>query len=95
MAAVAFEGATCTGHGSFPPRKSLEGSGDVFVGGKPAHRVGDAWAVHCPPKGSCHDGKLAQGSSTVFVNGKPLGRIGDQIDCGSVIAEGDQTVFAG
>ena len=33
-------------HGCFPPSPAIEGSGDVFINGKPAVRVGDAYAAH-------------------------------------------------
>lgn len=92
---VTRKGDSCTGHGSWPPRPSTEGSGDVFVNGIPAHRKGDGWAVHCNPEPECHDSTLGEGSATVFVNGKPLGRIGDPVACGSAVAEGSPNVFAG
>lgn len=97
MPAVTRQGDGCTGHGPFPPRNSVAGSGDVFINGAPAHREGDGWAMHCdngsPP--SCHVGSLAGGSGSVYVNGKPLGRVGDPVDCGSAVAAGSPDVFAG
>lgn len=84
----------CTGHGCFPPRPNIQGSPNVFVNGRPAHRVGDAWAAHCCGV-PCHAGTAAKGSSTVFVNGKPLCRVGDDVDCGSKMAQGSPNVFAG
>lgn len=95
MPAVARKGDTCSGHGSFPPRPSIGGSGDVFANGIAVHRQGDGWAAHCNPTPSCHGGSLASGSGTVYVNGKALGRIGDPVDCGSVSAAGSGNVFAG
>lgn len=95
MPAVARLGDTCTGHASFPPRPSIEGSGNVFVNGLSAHRRGDGWAAHCNPSPSCHAGSLAGGSGTVYVNGRPLGRIGDMVDCGSAAAQGSPNVHAG
>lgn len=80
----------CTGHGPCAPRPNIQGSPDVFVNSRPAHRKGDKWAVHCG-----HDSVLAEGSSTVFVNGKELGRIGDPVACGSDVATGSPDVFAG
>lgn len=67
----------------------------MFAMGLAVHRQGDSWAVHCDPKPSCHGGSLASGSGTVFANGKQLGRIGDPVDCGSAVAAGASTVFAG
>lgn len=94
MPAVARFGDTCTGHGCFPSRANDQASEDVFVNGLGAHRQGDHWQSHCCGP-TCHDSTLAAGSSTVFVNGKPLGRIGDSVACGSAVASGSGTVFAG
>ena len=94
MPAVTRKGDICTGHGCFPPRPSVEGSGNVFVNGIPVHRQGDRWSVHCCDK-SCHDGSLSSGSSSVYANGKQVGRIGDPVSCGSAVAEGSDNVFAG
>jgi uncharacterized Zn-binding protein involved in type VI secretion len=94
MPAVARWGDTCTGHGCFPPRANDQASGDVFINGLGAHRQGDHWKSHCCGP-TCHDSTLAGGSSTVFVNGKPLGRIGDAVACGSAVASGSGSVFAG
>lgn len=81
----------CTGHGCYPSRPNIEGSPNVFVNSRPAHRVGDAWGVHCC--GSCHGGNAASGSPNVFVNGKPKCRIGDAVSCGSAMATGSPNVF--
>lgn len=94
MPAVAREGDLCTGHGCFPPRDAVAGSGDVFVNGIGAHRQGDGWAVHACGSSS-HDGAAAGGSGSVYVNGAPLVRIGDDISCGSAVAGGSPDVFAG
>lgn len=96
MPAVARHADTCTGHGCWPSRPNDQGSPDVFVNGRPVHRVGDHWQTHCCPAiPECHDSVLAEGSSTVFVNGRPLGRIGDPVACGSAVASGSPNVFAG
>jgi uncharacterized Zn-binding protein involved in type VI secretion len=95
MAAVTRKGDKGTGHGCFPPRASTEGSPDVFVDGIEAHRVGDSWASHGCGNCSPHSGALAQGSSSVFVNGKALGRVGDDVNCGSKVSQGSNSVFAG
>jgi len=94
MPAATRQGDVCSGHGGYPPRTATGGSSNVFINGLAAHRVGDSWAVHCQGN-SCHPGTLAAGSGTVFVNGQPLGRIADAIDCGSVVAQGSENVFAG
>lgn len=95
MPAVTRKGDTCTGHGPWPSRPSVEGSPNVFVNGLAVHRQGDGWAIHCDPTPLCHPGVLASGSATVFVNGKQIGRVGDPVDCGSSVATGSGNVFAG
>jgi len=99
MPGVTRKGDSCTGHGCFPSRASIEGSQNVFVNGIPAHRERDGWDVHCCPcprvPHGCHDSSLAAGSSTVFANGKQLCRIGDPVACGSSVAGGSGNVFAG
>lgn len=92
-AAVARLYDICTGHTCWPSRPNDQGSPNVFVNGRPAHRVGDHWQVHCCT--DCHDSVLAAGSPTVFVNGRALGRIGDPVACGSRVATGSPNVFAG
>jgi len=97
MPAVVRLGDVSTGHPHcYPSRPNIEGSPNVFVNGKPVHRLGDAWAEHgaCPVH-SPHDGVASSGSATVFVNGKAICRIGDSISCGDTMAEGSPNVFAG
>ena len=96
MPPVTRLGDDCTGLGSFPPRPSNGGRGNVFVNGIPEHRQGVGRAPHgskspSPPHGST----LSSGSGTVFVNGKQCGRIGDPVACGSAVAVGSSNVFAG
>ena len=81
-----------------PPRPTIVGSGDVFVNGLAAHRLGDSWAPHScvlPTPQPPHQAVTSSGSGSVYVNGKPLARVGDTISCGSVIATGSGNVFAG
>ena len=82
-------------HGCFPPSPAIEGSGDVFINGKPAVRVGDAYAAHgcgvCAP----HGRNASQGSATVNINGKPSVRVDDAINCGGSAATGSGNVFIG
>lgn len=93
MPPAARKGDKCTGHGCWPSRPNDQGSPDVFINNKPAHRKGDHWVTHCCKK--CHDSQLAQGSPTVFTNGKQQGRKGDPVACGSKVAEGSPDVFVG
>ena len=95
MPAVTRIGDNCSGHGCFPPRMAVQGSGNVFVNGKATHRQGDEWDSHCCPNNGCHNSTLSSGSSTVFVNGHQIARIGDPVACGSISAAGSGNVFAG
>lgn len=92
--AVSRKGDTCTGHGCYPPRASVEGSDNVFINGKGVHCQGHGWAAHTCGD-STHDGTCSGGSSTVYANGKPIARVGDGISCGSAVAVGSPDVFAG
>lgn len=92
MPAVCRDGDICTGHGSFPPRKSSGGSPNVFVNGLACRRQGDEFLPHGSPP---HGGSESSGSGTVFVNGKPINRIGDPVSCGGSNATGSGNVFAG
>ena len=93
MPAATRLGDICTGHGDWPPRPSTSASPNVFVNGKPWHRQGDGWAVHCNGEPECHASVLASGSKTVFVNGKQAGRVGDPLACGGSVATGSDNVF--
>jgi len=94
MPAATRLGDYCTGHGGWPPRPNIEGSDNVFINGRPAHRVGDAWAIHCDHDDDCHGSVLLDGSLAVYVNGRALGRIGDPVACGSRVATGSPNVFS-
>lgn len=96
MPAVTRLGDSCTGHGCWPPRANVSASPDVYADGIAVHRVGDGWAAHtCPSIPETHAGALAAGSPTVYANGRAVGRIGDPVSCGSAVATGSGTVFAG
>lgn len=93
MPAAARLSDYCSGHGCFSSRPTIQGSPNVFMNFLPAHRQGDAYAVHCCV--TCHASVLAKGSSTVYVNGLQQGRIGDPVACGSFVATGSPNVFVG
>jgi len=92
MPAAVRLGDNSAGH-CFPPRPNLSGSGNVFINGIAAHRVGDSWAVHSCGN-SAHGGAQSQGSPNIFVNGQALARVGDQISCGDICAQGSANVNA-
>ena len=52
------------------------GSPTVFIGGRPAARLGDS--VACGQHGT---GTIAKGSMSVFINGQPAARLGDPTAC--------------
>lgn len=70
----------------------LNGSGNVFINGKPAVTVGSKIKPH--GSGPHAAATMVKGSSTVFVNGKPLVRAGDDASCGHK-ATGSDNVRAG
>lgn len=84
-----------TGHGCWPARKNVQGSGDVFVNTKGWHREGDTWPTHCCPGPSCHASNMKAGSKSVYVNNLEAARVGDPVLCGSNAATGSGNVFAG
>ena len=94
MPAAARFDDTCTGHGCYGARKNDQGSGNVFINSKEAHRETDHWITHCCGP-ACHDSKLSAGSGTVYTNSLQQGRVGDPIDCGSAVAKGSGNVFVG
>lgn len=77
-----------TGHGSCPPRPNSSASSNVFVNGRPVHRMLDSWVVHCT-----HGGTTLGGNSTILVNGRIKARVTSPIDCGEVIATGSANVL--
>ena len=84
-----------TGHDACPPIELSEGSDNVFINGKPAGRMGDAYPIHGCDEHAPHIGVIAEGSGTVFINGKPAGRVDDPVSCGGNVAEGSDNVFIG
>lgn len=94
MPAAVRLGDRCTGHACFPPRVNISGSSNVYVDGKPVHRVGDRWPPHVCGN-SVHDGVQQSGSPTVYANGKAIARLGDRISCGSYNAQGSPTCSFG
>lgn len=95
MAAAAFFGCFCTGHGCWPPRIGVTFSTDVFVNGIPAHRMYDVWLPHCCPADGCHPGIVSSGAGNVYINGREAARMGDDISCGSMICMGSPNVDFG
>lgn len=69
----------------------IQGSGNVFVEGKPIVRIGDAVAGH--GKGPHAGPTMAQGSGNVKANGIGVCRSGDIATCGHT-ASGSGSVFA-
>lgn len=67
----------------------VSGSANVFIGGKPAARVGDTLTCVGPPD------TITQGSSGVFINGKPAARLGDGTAHGGKIVMGEGSVMIG
>lgn len=57
------------------------GSGDVFINGRSAARVGDSTSLHLKPAKICfpHKPQITQGAATVFINGRPAARRGSAV----------------
>lgn len=91
MSSAVRLGDQSVGH-CFHARANTQGSPNVFINGKAAHRIGDYWPAHTCGN-STHDGKMSQGSPNVFVNGKALARVGDAISCGDIAGQGSPNVF--
>lgn len=91
---AARQGDLSTGHGCYPPRPAANGSSNVFINGRPAHRKGDMFEKHCCGK-DCHIGATMTGSATVFINGIPAARVGERISCGDIIMTGSTNVGIG
>ena len=72
------------------------GSGDVFVNGRGAARLGDRCTPHLLPGSPCptHSATVSSASSSVFVNGRGIARIGDPYGGCTSIAAGSPNVFA-
>ena len=84
-----------SGHGCFPPTKSVTGSNNVIINGKFALRVGDKFIPHGCPSVSPHAVIAGKGSSTVFINGQPSMRVGDKTACGASMIIGSGNVLIG
>lgn len=84
-----------TGHDACPPTALSSASGDVFINGKGAGRVGDTYEPHGCKAHPSHAGAVASGSSTVFINGRPAARVSDPVTCGGTAAAGSSDVFIG
>jgi len=77
-----------TGHPCDDISQLGEASGNVFVNGRGAVRLGDLSVSHLIPVGiPClpHVVPVASASGSVFVNGIGVARVGDSIDAGAII----------
>ncbi len=92
MPAAVRKGDMSQGHDGYAPRANDQGSPNVFVNGKPQHRVGDHWPSHTNQHDS-HEGQASEGSSNVFCNGKAKCRVGDKTSDGDTMAEGSPNYY--
>ncbi len=95
MAAQTRVGDANTGHDNCSPVALASGSQNVFINGKAAGRVGDAYAAHSCKDHPSHIGTISSGSGSVFINGQAAGRVGDSVSCGGTVAAGSGNVFVG
>jgi len=77
--------------------KAATGSFNVFINGRPCHRVSDLNFPHTlgPPHCTPHFTPLIKGSTSVFVNGLPIARVTDVYLCRALLITGSHNVFAG
>jgi len=87
-------------HHRCPHRNSgqLAGSGNVYINGIAAQKVGDAVIFSGCQHGGI--GTVAEGSGTVYINGAGAARIKDQVNCSNcsqkmMIIDGSANVFIG
>ncbi len=95
MPAATRLGDNNTGHDACPGVPLSGASGDVFINGKGAGRVGDPYASHSCPDHAPHVGNISSGSSSVSIDAIPAGRVGDAVSCGGSVAEGSPNVSIG
>lgn len=74
-----------------------QGSGSVFVNGRPWSCQSHVNTVHLLPGSPCpaHAAPISVGSSKVFVEGLGAGRVGDALSGCTSVAAGSGNVFAG
>ena len=70
-------------------------SGNVFINGSGAVRIGDSVAAHIAGGCGIDTSGLTSSSGKVFVNGKGAGRIGDEYTGDNTIISGSTNVFIG
>jgi uncharacterized Zn-binding protein involved in type VI secretion len=93
---LGWAGDTVSVHECGVAPNASTGSSNVFINGKPAHRVGDSNTSHpSVPSPSCatHTTNLSSGSPNVSVNGEALARDGDLYDCGIRLTSGSWNVL--
>lgn len=95
MPAVTRIGDADVGHCSGMVR--AQGSGNVFVNGRPVSCQSHKNTVHLLPGNPCppHSAAITSGSGTVKVNGLGIGRVGDGVSGCTSVAAGSSNVFAG
>ena len=75
------------------------GCATVFIGGRPAARLGDAHACPASTGSVPHvGGPISSGSATVFIGGRQAARLEDEATCTGAadqVAEGSRNVFIG
>ncbi len=83
-------GKKCCPHGRNGTNSAV--SGNVFINGLGAHRLGDTGPCNCP-----HGGTFATtgGSGTVFINGRAAVRVGDATTCQTCGKGGSHTTGSG
>jgi len=81
-----------------PPSRA-QGSGSVFVNGRPWSCQSHINTPHLLPVPGIpcpvHVAPITKGSSTVYVEGLQAGRVGDPVTGCTAVAQGSENVFVG
>ena len=84
LLAIALAVSPLARAGAQAPNTLTGGSPDVFIGGLPESRQGDATTGGAP---------VVHGSPNVFINGRPAALAGGRVACGGAIETGAPNVF--
>lgn len=86
---------SCTGHDACAPTPLVTASGNVFINGRGAGRVGEQYAAHGCDAHPSHQDSITAGSGTVFINGRPAARVGDAVVLAGAVRDGSANVNIG
>lgn len=95
MPAATRQGDSCTGHDACGSVPLVGCSPDVYINGRGAGRVGDAYSPHGCVAHPSHADQISAGSGTVFINSIPAARVGDPVTLAGSVQTGSSDVNIG